>query len=802
MKKRNRNRAAAPLKISAVLLIASMLLSIVSCSKKAERVREVISADTPFYESKITKLNCGFEKDAKFAYCNYEYLGSDDRNYYIYCDGQYEEPADIDWDTYDYVSYVFNFISVIDKATGELVKKIDLKTIKGYSIFPDIFMYSDSKIIIRSSPRQKSRNEQDKYVVREIFFDLETEKVLDTREVESADGASIQNETRNGNYIILPVVYWNPDSYGGETDKYTVIVIDPDGTETEVEIDEKDFANKTTNIVPLDDKNVLITGKDNKGRTCYKLDLETKKLTQEKAKDYAWFDKEYVNKSFTGKDGKIYMVDSYGISHIDPKEKKIEEVFNFGMSDVNSAIIDFLFNIVECGEDSIVMFGQINRNRLFEANPAENSVLIEFKKAATNPHAGKTVLELYAHQGIDVNTGEAIVRFNETNSKYYIKAADRYDLSKYYEFHSTADGYDEFENEELRMLEGISNELAIDIMNGDGPDILIDAASCGRLCNSNCLADLTPYLGSLDNDTYFTNIIEGAKKDGALYNMPLSFAVTGIYTNEKYAGKSGVGFTLDEYDKYLDETLNGKDCIRYGQAYYFNLLFNSMSDKFIVNNKADFSGEEFAKMAEFVKDNVREKGVTLDEINNSDEWDYVWMGNHVERCSGYGRFFSLKSEVPTGTTILGTPSIDGKGPMYKLESSAAVSSTALDVAACAEFVKILLSEDIQTNIALEDRFVINRNAFKTGAEAALKYYNEGGANCNGGFGVVDGKKVTKKDFDTIDKLIASCSNADFSDASINIILAEEMPAYFLGQKKLDQVIRIAQDRVQKVLDER
>jgi hypothetical protein len=156
-------------------------------------------------------------------------------------------------------------------------------------------MYSDSKIIIRSSPRQKSRNEQDKYVVREIFFDLETEKVLDTREVESADGASIQNETRNGNYIILPVVYWNPDSYGGETDKYTVIVIDPDGTETEVEIDEKDFANKTTNIVPLDDKNVLITGKDNKGRTCYKLDLETKKLTQEKAKNYEWFDKEYVN---------------------------------------------------------------------------------------------------------------------------------------------------------------------------------------------------------------------------------------------------------------------------------------------------------------------------------------------------------------------------------------------------------------------------------------------------------------------------------------------------------------------------
>ena len=44
----------------------------------------------------------------------------------------------------------------------------------------------------------------------------------------------------------------------------------------------------------------------------------------------------------------------------------------------------------------------------------------------------------------------------------------------------------------------------------------------------------------------------------------------------------------------------------------------------------------------------------------------------------------------------------------------------------------------------------------------------------------------------------SCSD----DASISIILIEEMPAYFLGQKDLDAVIKIAQDRIQKVLNER
>lgn len=43
-------------------------------------------------------------------------------------------------------------------------------------------------------------------------------------------------------------------------------------------------------------------------------------------------------------------------------------------------------------------------------------------------------------------------------------------------------------------------------------------------------------------------------------------------------------------------------------------------------------------------------------------------------------------------------------------------------------------------------------------------------------------------------------NSENSDMSM--ILIEEMPAYFLGQKDLDSVIIIIQDRVRKVLDER
>ena len=63
-------------------------------------------------------------------------------------------------------------------------------------------------------------------------------------------------------------------------------------------------------------------------------------------------------------------------------------------------------------------------------------------------------------------------------------------------------------------------------------------------------------------------------------------------------------------------------------------------------------------------------------------------------------------------------------------------------------------------------------------------------------------KFTNEDIDNLENVILSCSKIDSADSAINAILIEEMPAYFLGQKDLDSVVVIIQDRAQKVLDER
>ena len=255
--------------------------------------------------------------------------------------------------------------------------------------------------------------------------------------------------------------------------------------------------------------------------------------------------------------------------------------------------------------------------------------------------------------------------------------------------------------------------------------------------------------------------------------------------------------------------MNGYDLNQAGQAYYFANLFNAMSDKFIANGKVDFSGPEFAELAEFVKNNVREKAPTMDsdEMSNEKRFQNDSTARLVEYAS-IVMYLSGVNDMKGSRAILGIPSSDGRGPMLTTTLSVAVSAQAVNVEACTEFAKLLLSDEIQTKYAVSDHFTVNREVYKKNEGLILDYCN--GARGNQEFGidrrtfepVKNRMKFTEDDMSYLEKIILNCSHFNSSDASVNIILIEEMPPYFLGQKDLNSVIKIAQDRTQKVFDER
>ena len=165
------------------------------------------------------------------------------------------------------------------------------------------------------------------------------------------------------------------------------------------------------------------------------------------------------------------------------------------------------------------------------------------------------------------------------------------------------------------------------------------------------------------------------------------------------------------------------------------------------------------------------------------------------------------NQLNGANAILGIPSSDGRGPQAVPYTSISISAQAYDVDACGEFVKYLLSDDVQVKYSEMGNFVLSREAFRNTAEEAVKYFNENNINSIYGYygdeELPDNRvKYTSEHIDTLEDIISNCSIMYAEDGEINKVLCEEMPAYFSGQKELSEVVAIAQERVQKILNER
>lgn len=777
-------------KAVSLVLAFSFLTAIASCAKKDKAKKsKVIAEDAPWFEYTSINVDSGADPDKKIENIYQELAGVDDKYYVIYSRGRYQMPPEneIDYSTFDYNSYNFDVVAVVDKNTGKVVNHIDLNKGLDHDLMTyenvDTAAYIDGKVTVKTNLKIRD-------------YDPLTGEVLNIGPSHAKDFAPISHFYKVGDYKIESELVWDDYSRSSGTIKVTA----PDGEVNSFDFNETGENRYIVAVIALSDTKVVIPVSTMKGYIYYELDLTTNKLTTGKEKDYEWLDIYHLGEITTGTDGQVYSCTGDGIYRIDAVKKSIEEVFDYNWCGMNRGLMrGFGFTLIECAGDKMIFIGQTKPIAVYESTPRDFQI-IEFTRASKNPNAGKTILELYSIE-VDEVIGAAIQMFNEQSGKYYIELADTYDTGDFVDLslYDNIDNEDDQNQLEIKAAAGKSNALAMAILNGEGPDILLNTDSYSRLNKSNYLVDLSPYVKGLDPDKYFTNIIEGSKTDGAIYQLPVCFALDGISTNIKRAGSSGCGFTLDEYKSFVKNDLNGYDLMMTGQAVYFSQLFNSMSDKFITDGKVDFSGREFKELADYVKDNVPERGLSWDDIDN--EAGYVAQRWPVRGVGSFYQSICLKCPVKEAT-VLGTPSLDGRGPQFFSNFSVAISANSIDPDACGEFVKILLSDEIQQSLAMNDYFVLNRNAFRKGGTAANEYYNSGGQSVAYGSGILVETKFTEADIDNIERIIFTCSKIKREDSDISMILIEEMPAYFTGQKSLDAVIKIAQNRAQKVLDER
>ena len=787
-------------------LILAMMFSIASCGKKqAGKTARKIAPEDPWFDAKVYNIEPDLDTGGKeIDYSTQKLAGADDKYIVVFSQGSYILPDNNkEYYTSDYKYFL---ATVIDRNTGEKINTINLNHyLSGNGYIRDV-VYTNG--IITSSIYKEDENGGS---LAEIDNDILTGKKLNERDLGSSfEVFGDKTRIQAGKYTVLIGAGFDATTF----EPYCSLdIYSSQGKECNVKIQkEHKELNTTFVILPLDDDKLLVpfTQTADKVPVFFEVDVKAAKAVEVDGKDYDWIDFKNIKSVFGSEDGQAYFATSVGISKIDMKNKKTEDFFSYNACPVNKERISST-EVAACSDNNIVLVdGPFSFSPYFlDGSLTAGFSIYDITKASTNPNAGKTVLELYATNGyVDQTISEAIVRFNETNKDYFIEVTGRYTADGVY-YYMPDDSQDDVSNEMLQDNMSLNDKLAMDIMNGIGPDILIFTDDMGRLNNSNNLADLSMYLGELDQDKYFTNVINAAKTDGKLYQLPVTFGIEGIHTDSGNAGASGLGFTTKEYEEFLYGPLNGYDLDQAGQAYYFANLFNAMSDKFIANGKVDFSGPEFAELAEFVKNNVREKAPTMDsdEMSNEKRFQNDSTARLVEYAS-IVMYLSGVNDMKGSRAILGIPSSDGRGPMLTTILSVAVSAQAVNVEACAEFAKLLLSDEIQTKYAVSDHFTVNREVYKKNEGLILDYCN--GARGNQEFGidrrtfepVKNRMKFTEDDMSYLENIILNCSHFNSSDASVNIILIEEMPPYFLGQKDLNSVIKIAQDRAQKVLDER
>ena len=788
-----------------VILAVSTALSVASCNfigtESSVQDDKVITEVSPWFYGEIVDVDLGIDDKRPIAGLLPQLAGADDKYIVVFSDGEYMVD---DWSKVESNSdFAIKTVSIIDRTSKQLVKAIDLYSLFDETSWPESVLYYSGKIIVNSTSWDA---ETASTVTRDYYIDPDSETIIDIYDYED------NNETQFVNSFIVGEYRIETFFYQGTGKRYCPLrVYLPDGSVRTVDIkDSEKEVFWVPLILALDDTTALVAAATENEYRFYKIDLNTCEVSDANTNEYAWLDIEHLLHSYNGSEGNVLFTTKQGISKIDLNSKTVDQIFDYNCCGVNRQYLSNL-EIADCSEDSFLLCGQYSTTTAFDSVFVKSYAIVELTRADKNPHAGKKVIELYVPDGkIDSTISDAIITYNDTNSDYFIKVSTRYNIDDYFGS-SDIGSQDDYDSAWLQANASLSNDLIVDIMNGEGPDIFLNTSEIGQLNNESYLADLSPYVSELSSDEYFINIIDGARIDGKLYQLPISFTIEGIQTDPQFAGASGTGFTTDEYETFLYEVLDGKDVIESGQALYFAKLFSAMSDVFIKDGQVDFSCPEFEQLARFVKDNVRQSSVSWStDTEDETSLDLAVSNNRTARyctCPGISGYLIKRAQINNGTAILGLPSTDGRGPLFGTDISIAVSAHAVDVNACADFVKILLTDDIQTKLVMSDKFVINRDALRQGCNAAIDYFNnEVGTqeiyDYEEGTYVRLRTEFTSQDTDNLENTILSCSRMNSADSDMSMILIEEMPAFFLGQKDLDSVVVIIQDRVQKVLDER
>ncbi|MBO4927929.1 MAG: extracellular solute-binding protein [Clostridiales bacterium] len=804
--------------VLAFTLSISMLIPLTACKKKkagGSSKHSVVTEDDPYYTAEEIPIKLEVDTTKKLEYSdvsNPKIVG--DQIFASYT-VSYEMPEEVmnqiddmynsigpdecpDEDFYNkindlYKGYYDSGVLILDM-DGNVVKKTSFGETGSLG---DITPLNDGGFLMTSYDYEPGECKESVKLVK-YNKDMEVEKEIKLDDsIEDLWGGKVY-AMDNGNFLI--------GSYSG------VYVIDANGKL----IGKDSNSDMQGNLYKVDGKYYAFLYKyDDKAEkesyTLNEIDPNTGKISSDgkECSPLLW-------SAVEGDDG-YYTVTSNGIEKINILDKKAESemILDWNWTDLNRS--NLWSEGMSIKSDEEMYF--VKTNYIRSDDPAEKysgseTVIVKLKKADKNPHVGKTIIEIGMAGMYSETFTDYIVSYNkDANNKSRIITKD---------YTSDVTTYEEYE----KMLKEMADKVYLEMLSGEGPDILVNFSSYSQFNNDEVLVDLNKLIdgeNGFSRDEYFDNVFRAFETRGKMYQIPVCVDISGYLANKDIVGDRS-GWTYDEFES-IAKTLP-EDVSMMEETQCSALLQSLMSvstNSFVDYEKKEvhFDSEDFKKLLTIAKN----YGTTRDLDSDMGMYETSAMIDGMyEEYDPYSKlkdgvivmmpvsFYDLRgyaencSALKEKSVFLGAPAPEASGMSASPMLTLAISQFSSHQEEAWDFIKFMFAEEQQLKYASDFwSLPLSREALQKRSENQIEEYNRDKEEAKK-WGYGDDRyyqyDLTQETVDGLVKIVEGVKTISSVDPGLLMIINEEAPAFFENQRSVDDVCKNIQNRATTLLHER
>lgn len=369
---------------------------------------------------------------------------------------------------------------------------------------------------------------------------------------------------------------------------------------------------------------------------------------------------------------------------------------------------------------------------------------------------------------------------------------------------------------DTKSAEKYLSTVSTELMSGKASDLFIlDELPYKKYADKKLLENVNDLIkndATFDRNQYFTNILDAMKYKDGMYAIPIKVSFNLLVGNQDLLSGAAIDdskWTWKDFKAVADKLVkdDNKDGVpdhsalaNMTEATFIGLLLDSSYTQFVDAGakKANFTGKPFLDMLQMAKTmfdtkqiapNSTDRSVNMFQSFTPIQYEDILLLPQMMFNGNSTAYYNMPTEN------------DKKGLSFKSDLMLAMNSKSKNKKEAWEFVKYLLSEEMQASRDLMG-FAVNKNANKIRMEQIASNTGKSNMKLMG----KDGKEIVQKPADPkdvarIEALLTGVQSFGETDPKVRTIVQEETSAFFSGQKSAEETAKVIQSKVSTYLQE-